>query len=349
MILSSLALTPMLICARSNYDPHRDVWHILVLDAIPGQTPRWRRHNASDIPAPSARRFLRESDARAEVDQLNTAFDGALFVLPDPARRMSLQLRSHKARQCHERLGEEEQTMLTFAMARGRKLMGERVPPVSLYPGCEGHQQEVERILQEYPYVRSMLVSGIHRKQLLKKLPDGSWVRIHLPTAQQIRGSHRAKIANGFGLDELAHFGKTKATIRRMLAPESAAMLTQPGIQKVLADALLRRKRALVWGEFVFWYESDGTGWQVKERSGSPGCEDTEAVWHEGQIHSANFGRIVVLPYIKDNGERVRGHTKNGPHDGKSRVRQPGEELLIDFEQLDGDLMRSLAGQMLYE
>lgn len=184
---------------------------------------------------------------------------------------------------------------------------------------------------------------------MVQRLDDGSWSKSWLANRKGLIGAHRAPIANGFGLSEFDHFGKTKAEIRQMLLPEASRILMMRGVQQLLADALSRGKRAVVWSSYVFWYEQGGIGWQVKERSGSADGENDEAIWFEGNIHSANFGRIVVLPYIKSSGERVRGHTKNAPHDGPAKPRPLGEELILDFEQLDGDTMRGLLGEFRYE
>ena len=37
------------------------------------------------------------------------------------------------------------------------------------------------------------------------------------------------------------------------------------------------------------------------------------------------------FPYIKVNGEKVQGHTKNAPHDGKAKPRHPSEYVELPF------------------
>lgn len=71
-----------------------------------------------------------------------------------------------------------------------------------------------------------------------------------------------------------------------------------------------RGERVLVSNGIVFWYEDDGgIGWQVKETS-STRESDGATVWKEGTIRSTNHGRLVILPYINEDGEQVRGHKK---------------------------------------
>lgn len=339
----------MLISARHKFDPHYDLWFIGVLHAKPGKPPAWRRHHPNDTPEFGARAFAHRSEAQEMVLQLNALFDQAIRGVEDSERRMSLELRAQKARQCHERLSQEEDLMLVLAKARGVAAMKEPLNAARLHPKSEAHRGTVEAVLQEYPYVNSLLVGERRRKRLVEKLPDGSWSQPFRPTRKGLMGGYRAPIANGFGLNEFGHFGKIKSEIRRMLLPDWAAILMTRGVRELLDDALARGTRALVWGGYVFWYESRREGWQVKERSGSSDKEDDDALWFAGQIHSVNYGRIVVLPYIKANGEKVRGHTKNAPHDGTALPRPPNEHLLISFEQLDGDLMRELLGEFRYE
>ncbi|MBU2894583.1 hypothetical protein KO495_14830 [Colwellia sp. D2M02] len=72
-------------------------------------------------------------------------------------------------------------------------------------------------------------------------------------------------------------------------------------------------------------------------------------LWRRGTILSKNHGRIVVLPYEKENGEFVQGHTKNAPHDGKAKPRHPKEYVNLPYEVLEDDLMIGLFGELKYE
>ena len=51
-----------------------------------------------------------------------------------------------------------------------------------------------------------------------------------------------------------------------------------------------------------------------------------------------------MLPYIKESGEKVQGHTKNAPHDGKALPRHRDQYVTLPFEVLEGDLMIGLFG-----
>ncbi|MGY3258705.1 hypothetical protein ACVWWS_000159 [Pseudomonas chlororaphis] len=67
------------------------------------------------------------------------------------------------------------------------------------------------------------------------------------------------------------------------------------------------------------------------------------------RVISKNHGRIVVLPYIKENGQKVQGHTKNSSHEKKALPRHPDEYVEVPFEVLRGDLMIELFGGLPYE
>lgn len=342
-------MTTIYISARTEFDPYYNTWHVQVLVAKGGFPPSWRRHHPNDTPSISARAFLTKDAAQERVHELNALFDQRLVDEPDAERRLSLQLRAQKARQSQQRLQQEEELMLVIGRARGLCEIPAAMLPARIHQDDEPYRPEIERTLIEYPYVRSIALNDGGRRRLIERRDDGSWSKSFRANRKGLKGAHRAPIANGFGLNEFDHYGKTKAAIRQMLLPEASRILTMRGVQQLLADALARGRRAVVWGSYVFWYEQGGIGWQVKERSGSADSENDEAIWFEGKIHSVNFGRIVVLPYIKSNGERVRGHTKNAPHDGPAKPRPPGEELILEFEQLDGDVMRGLLGEFQYE
>ncbi|RXR06358.1 hypothetical protein [Pseudoxanthomonas composti] len=342
-------MTSRYISARTELDPYYNFWFVQVLVAKGGSPPSWRRHHPNDTPNIPARAFSTREEAQAREHELNAFFDQELANEPDAERRLSLQLRAQKARQSHQRLQQEEELMLAIGRARGLSETPVAMLPARLHPDDETYRIEIETALTQHPYIRSIAFGDGRRRRMAIRRDGGSWSKSFLASRKGLRGARRAPIANGFGLNEFDHYGRTKAAIRQMLLPEASRILTMRGVQQLLADALTRGKPAVVWGSYVFWYEQGGIGWQVKERSGSADSEDDEAIWFEGKIHSANFGRIVVLPYIKSNGERVRGHTKNAPHDGPAKPRAPGEELVLEFEQLDGDLMRRLLGEFRYE
>lgn len=160
----------------------------------------------------------------------------------------------------------------------------------------------------------------------------------------------REKVAQGFGRSGRAHWGHTKAAIRSMLLPRANQLLQHASIQKILLEAKARGQRVVVIGGFVFWYEENGNvGWDIKTTGGESGVDSGNTLWQEGTILSKNHGRIVVLPYIKNSGEKVQGHTKNAPHDGKAIPRHPNEYLELPFEVLDGDLMIGLFGELHYD
>ena len=87
----------------------------------------------------------------------------------------------------------------------------------------------------------------------------------------------------------------------------------------------------------------------TEENEGEEQTEDKNTLWPEGTIVSANHGRLVILPFIKENGEHVKGHTRNAPKDGPAKPRHPSQYVEIPFTKLNDDLMIGLFGELPYE
>ncbi|MEW6150890.1 MAG: hypothetical protein AB1745_23140 [Pseudomonadota bacterium] len=294
----------------------------------------------------------RES-AIAAANALNPTLRQALSGRAmDPVVKRSLELKIDKALQAKRRLQDEEALMLAEALRRHAG--DERPDPAALKlaPDSERYRQDLAEQLAKMPYLRVAKVGRSNnrwRHVLLYLGPDDIWSKPYHAGERAAQIAERAKIANGFGLSASTHWGKTKAKIRQILLPRANQLLQLAGVQRMLAEALARGERVLVSNGIVFWYEPDGgVGWQVKETSSTRESEGA-TIWKEGTILSANHGRLVVLPYIKESGEQVRGHTKNGPNDGRALPRHPDHYLEIPFSLYDGDLMIGLFGELPYE
>jgi hypothetical protein len=230
----------------------------------------------------------------------------------------------------------------------------ERPDPASLKlaPESQHYRGDLAEQLSKMPYLKLAKVGRSNSRWtqvLLYKGPDGVWSKSYIAGEKAAMIAERAKIANGFDLGAGTHRGKAKAKIRQILLPRANQLLQLASVQRLLAEAFARGERVLVSNGIVFWYEEDGgIGWQIKETS-STRESDGATVWKEGPIRSTNPGRLVILPYIKEDGEQVRGHTKNGPNDGRALPRHPDHYVDIPFSIYDGDLMIGLLGELPYE
>lgn len=217
---------------------------------------------------------------------------------------------------------------------------------------AERYRHDLAEQLAVMPYLKVAKVGRSNNRwtyALLYLGLDGVWSKPYLAGEKAALTAERVKIANGFGLSASAHWGKAKAKIRQILLPRANQLLQLASVQRLLAEALQRGERVLVSNGIVFWYEADGgVGWQVKETS-SPRESEGATIWKERTILSSNHGRLVVLPYVKESGEHVRGHTKNGPNDGRALPRHPDHYVEIPFSLYDGDLMIGLFGELPYE
>ncbi|ARQ02655.1 hypothetical protein [Pseudorhodoplanes sinuspersici] len=337
-----------------NYRPLFGNWLMQELVEQGDKAPIWR-----DRRVPTENGHVRgdiypdREAAMSAAASLNPMLHDALAGREmDGAKKISLQLKVAKNLQARQRLHEEEELML--AEARRRHANDPR--PVSsslvLPPESEPFRQELTEQLSDMPYLRVVMVgqpARRWRRSILYRSQNNVWSKPYTAGIRSAEVAMRARIANGFDSSADAHWGKTKAKIRQILLPRANQLLQLASVQRMLAEALANGQKVLVSNGIVFWYEEDGgIGWQVKHTTSTKESEGS-TLWKEGTIRSINHGRLVILPYIKESGEHVRGHTRNGPNDGRAKPRHPDHYLDIPFSQLDGDLMIGLFGELPYE
>lgn len=262
--------------------------------------------------------------------------------------RESLQLKIEKEVTRQSRLFGEEQLMLSEGLSRHKETPRPRAEDLILPSNNENIRSSLTEILNETPYVNFVRLKryGI---SLLKE-GHNDWTTRAKHTKQTAKYFYREKIAAAFGLNGAEHWGKTKSKIREILLPRANQLLQLASVKRMLAEAEILGKKVVVASGFVFWFEeNNNVGWVVKEVSYTSAEKSGNTLWKKGTILSKNHGRIVVLPYIKENGELVQGHTKNAPHDGIAKPRHPKEYVELPYEVLDDDLMLGLFGELKYE
>lgn len=322
-------------------------WIMLELAQKFDGTVEWRERR---VPTPEGHvkldNYPNRDEALAAAAALNPQLTQALAARPmDETTRVSLALKARKGIQAKQRLMEEEALMLAEALRRHADTPRPDIASLKLAPASESLREALAAQLQEMPYLRVALLGDV----TLYRGLDEVWSKPYSVSERSAQIALRARIANGFGFHHGQHWGQVKARIRTMLLPRANQLLQLASVQRLLAEALAAGQRVLVSNGIVFWYEDDGQlGWQVKETSSDKG-QDGAAIWKEGTIHSINHGRLVILPYIKESGEKVRGHTRNAPGDGRAKPRHPDHYVDIPFGTLDGDLMIGLFGELPYE
>ncbi|MGM4929645.1 hypothetical protein [Tardiphaga sp. 619_E2_N8_5] len=337
-----------------NYRPLFDNWLMQELVEQGDQAPIWRDRR---VPTEDGRVrgdvYPDREAARSGAAVLNQTLHDALAAREmDATKKHSLQLKVAKNLQSKERLHDEEELML--AEARRRHASDPRPDPSAIVLSAESEpfRQELSDQLSNMPYLRVVMVGQPTRRwhrSILYLSHDNIWSKPYTAGERSAAKAMRARIANGFGCSADTHWGQTKAKIRQILLPRANQLLQLASVQRMLAEALANGQKVLVSNGIVFWYEDDGgIGWQVKHTTST---KDSEAstLWKEGTIRSINHGRLVILPYTKESGEQVRGHTRNGPNDGRAKPRHPDHYVDIPFAQLDGDLMIGLFGELPYE
>jgi hypothetical protein len=336
-----------------HYRPLHERWFMRELVEKGEHPPVWRERM---LPGPDDRvlsdSYPNWASAIFAAQSLNPTLRQALTTRAmEPILKRSLELKVDKALQAIQRLQEEEALMLAEAIRRHANDERPATESLRLAPAAEQYRAELAEQLFDMPYLRLAKVGRSNNRWTHLVLflgPDGIWSRPYYAGERAALKAERAKIANGFGLSADAHWGKAKAHIRQLLLPRANRLLQLASVQRLLAEALARGERVLVSNGVVFWYEDGVVGWQVKQTTATRES-DGATIWKEGTILSTNHGRLVVLPYLKENGEHVRGHTKNGPNDGPSLPRHPDQYVEIPFRLYDGDLMIGLMGELPYE
>ena len=220
-----------------------------------------------------------------------------------------------------------------------------------LHEDAEIYRAEIIENTRAMPYLRTMMVGMLATRALIESKDGVKWGRPwRRLTARAAEVAHRAEIAEGFGFSPHHNWSTTKAEIRHILLPRANQLLKLASVRRLLDEALAQGTRVLVLGGFVFWYEAEGkVGWIVKALGSAKASGDGDTIWEAGKIVSKNHGRIVVLPYIKENGEHVSGYTKNVAGDGPALPRHPTQYVELPFSRLEGDAMIKLLGELPYE
>lgn len=312
---------------------------------------RWR-----DRRVPDDKGFVRldhhpdRATAIAAAEHLNPTLAADLAARDIPELdKTSLTLKVRKALQARQRLDDEEALMLAEAVRRHRDTPRQLPDQLRLHADAEPFRTALAKELETYPYLRMAFLHVPSRSVVLYRDATDLWSKPYPAGEKSAVTAMRARIANGFKFHQDQHWGQVKARIRAELLPRANQLLQLASVQRMLAEALERGEHVLVSNGIVFWYEPDGQlGWMVKATTSDKG-EDGATLWREGTILSTNHGRLVVLPYVKENGDLVRGHTKNGPGDGRAKPRHPSQYVEIPFHELKGDLMIGLFGELPYE
>lgn len=288
-------------------------------------------------------------DAKIVAEKRNNELKDTLDKLDVvPSKKASLSLKVDKAVTGQSRLFGEEQLMLLEGIRRHAKSPRPLESDIVLPEKCESLLEPLMEVLQQTPYVNFVRLRRFGVSLLREGNHDWSTRAKH--TQLTAKYFYREKIAAAYGLNGAEHWGETKAKIREILLPRANQLLQLASVKRMLSEAELRGKKVVVASGFVFWFEDkDSVGWIVKEASYSKVDTSGNTLWKEGTILSTNHGRIVVLPYVKESGEFVQGHTKNAPHDGKAKLRHPKEFVELPFEVLEDDLMIGLFGDLKYE
>ncbi len=328
-----------------------DLWRMWALKLQADGILKWERHyiDSGDGHAKSEV-YQAFKEANAAANEFNRTIRERVASLNlDDDLKLSISLKAEKNVIAEKRLAQEEQLMLNEAIKRSKSFQKPSIESLVL-PKRDGekYRDGLYQCLCESPKIQIVQLPKHHVS--LRRKGDFDWSTSINTNSKTGMYCFRERIASAFDMSGVEHWGETKAKIRDLLLPRANKLLQISSVQRMLDEALARGQYVIVIGSFVFWYEQGKeVGWTVKSVGSASGGKEGETLWKEGKIISKNHGRIVVLPYIKENGELVQGHTKNSSKDGKALPRHPDYYLELPFEVLDGDLMIGLFGELPYE
>ena len=325
-------------------------WQLRALKLFPDFQLAWKRYfydNGSGHARVAV--FTSHEEAMEAANELNQRINERVTqAITDPVLQASTILKVDKALTAARRIHDEEELMAREAIKRNAHLPRPAIQDLKLPKQMDSLRQPLHEQLERAPYLQVVALPTFN--VCLRRIEDLKWEKIGALSPKLSQICLRELTAKGFGLSGADHWGRTKAQVRALLLPRANQLLQLASVRQMLAEARMRGQRVLVCGGFVFWFEDDGMPrWIVKNTGGESNSDEGTTLWHEGTILSKNHGRIVVLPYIKENGEQVQGHTKNAPHDGKALPRHRDQYVTLSFEILEGDLMIGLFGELHYE
>ncbi|OOT51115.1 hypothetical protein [Acinetobacter pittii] len=328
-------------------------WKIIEYKYLPDGTLKWfdqYYEHSKDVIKLSIFNTKKEALQYVNFENLNIHSNISSLALSE-IEEISLSLKVEKSIQAKSRLMKEEELMLTAAVNKHTNKEKITYEEVILPANEESFKDDLFKQLSTMPYLKIALVDNGKEKRIIYKSFKNDWSKTYIPYLKTLRYAERAKIANAFNLSFDEHWGRIKAKIRIELLPLANKLLQLESVKKLLKEAEAKGKKVLVSNGYVFWFEEDGNiGWQIKQVKPTESSNTLgETIWKEGTILSKNHGRLVILPYVKENGEYVQGHTKNAPHDGPAKPRAPSEYVELPFEILEDDLMIGLFGELKYE
>ncbi|PSU90596.1 hypothetical protein C0W35_17115 [Photobacterium kishitanii] len=273
--------------------------------------------------------------------------DNVSLLCLEPDEELSLQLKVFKSVTCKNRLIKEEMMMYHAAISHHSQTIIPDFDAIEII--YNSIKQSLIDQLKLTPYI-SVFVSTRHHMIIFRDSDNSNhWFKKANLTKKGLELFYRARICEGFGLSRDAHWGESKGEIRRLLLPRANQLLHLASVKSLLADALKKGQKVLVCGGYVFWYEESNLQWEVKFTKDTYDKSSSKTLWNDGSILSKNHGRLIVLPYIKKDGRKISGHTKNAPNDSPAFPRKKDEYVTLPFNMLEGDLMYELMGQINYE
>ncbi|HEY8612574.1 MAG TPA: hypothetical protein VIL69_14965 [Roseomonas sp.] len=257
-------------------------------------------------------------------------------------------LREQKQRERHERREREDEFIRAmapaFAAGRGLaapprradlRLIGNSAPDGSL--ACQDPEdvlEQIHEVLSGEPWLRHLIVRQEGWPNLLSSEDGLHWQEKcrSFPVSSRTDKARMAALADAYGpvVDWNSPWHIIRPRLLTVIKSKELDLLHRADVLAALDRARQVGKELVVFGHVAYqWVDGE---WRLREvvrrdRNGrSPGA----TLWVQGPIVSRNYGRIIILPFIKSDGTENSGYTRNSPYEGEAPPR--AEPKLIPFE-----------------
>lgn len=306
-------------------------------------------HNMDAVVAEAMAALGEEAPARSDelgsaylsgsltADALIEAWKRLTKVREDQKRSREMQTR--KAEERAERRERDYEFIVEKAMEAS--LAANQRPPareaMSLGSDCHSSEPEnvldsIHRTLSARPYLRHVLTNFGEFLRLWTSRDGLIWQEwgSYEKWDRKRQVASRARATDAFGESPFEHWGKVRGRLLERLKSPELDLLHREDVIARLAEARSRGIDFVVIGIVGFIWDAEAGEWQrrdVERPDTVGGREQVSTLWREGRIVSNNHGRIIVLPFIKQDGSKVEGHTRNAPFLGPAEPRAVPVEI----------------------
>ena len=188
--------------------------------------------------------------------------------------------------------------------------------------------------LVDQPWLRHLIVQEGEWPNLFVSDDGLRWQQDNriLPVAARYEIARVSSLADAYGpvVDWAKPWHVIRPKLLTYIKDKELDLLHRADVLAALGRAREMGKELVVFGNVAYqWIDGE---WRLREvvRRDRSGRGQGATLWLTGPIVSRNYGRIIILPFIKSDGTEVNGYTRNSPYEGEAPPR--AEPRVIPFE-----------------